>query len=772
MGLPGTQYRILAGSFGPVDNPEPTPPKRRWLARWLAPLFRDETRSLCQPCRNRKLDFRSLVKKPPGNLREIVDNDDLEIIENEQAVHIDDFSFAEAKAARSECSLCGVLYWAAWHSYTEVFLPKGRFRCTLRPRYDWLRHDHHRGKLVHLYQVRVHFQPIENEMLFDIVSNSRFKPARKGRRTISAKFDINLLKHWLRRCNTGHIHPAAPSTLGLRMQSIIGRGLFRVINTSTGSVEAVTSLPSFVALSYVWGAPADQVNHRPLESKAISAHTPTIRDAAVLASSLGFEWLWVDRVCIDQTSESEKAILIPYMKDIYAAADLTIAAACGDSAQSGLLGSAATPRKVEKPLISFSSVDFFPVAVSLKWRLEKSVWGERGWTFEEWVFSKRLLLVFSSEVWFTCGRHTFRETKGCSPIPQTMDAVDRGIFGSGFYPYTSILHRLLRAKPANTAEVLDVVTFLDAIEEYSLRNLTFGSDRVAAVAGVILAALRSPMDEVSEQTLLRHGHPLRFFEILLTWQLITLREQTSPLTDRSFMPSWSWASSPQAVSFSRIRNRLLADPRCWFSYSLLLDNDILALPTNDNLIAQLVGIQLPVGLITDQPWIKSPLDGIHLGYEASSSTDSPTLHSPMLPTLHMITLVFDARFVTRGKYDHILLSIGSTETSDGYQWQKGCSYAPLGWSIHPELKPRYSSDVGSRPQPFETFAILTGRMYSYTSIPDEIFYDLYILLLDTAGQHNTYRRVGMARVDDVTPGSHFADIIRKGNPRWEYIRII
>ncbi len=712
------------------------------------------------------------MEKPPGPLREIVDNDDLETLENKHAVRINGFLFQAAKAARSECALCKLLFWSAYSTNQEDCLLNMPCVVILRPRYDWLRLDRRRGKLIHLYQVCVQFQPIENEILFDMTYVSRCRPIRKGRAMLPATFDIKLLSYWLQQCDKKHSHPVVPATLGTRMQSIISRGLFRVINTSTGSVETLTSPSSFVALSYVWGPATDESNYQPLESKPISAHAPTIRDAAVLASSLGFEWLWVDRVCIDQTNENEKAILIPYMKDIYAAAELTIAAACGDSAQSGLLGSAETPRKAERPLVLVSSVALLPVSLSLRSLLEKSVWGGRGWTFEEYVFSRRLLLVFDSEVLFTCGAYTFRESMGRNLMVVNEDEVERAIYGQGVPCHTSQLHTGLQGKPDNAAEVLNVNEFLRAVEEYTARNLTLQSDRVAAFAGVIIAAMKSPMDEVSEQALLTHGHPLRFFEVLLTWEQGTFRGEPSPLPDKPFVPSWSWAASAKGVYYCGIRNRLLYDRNCWFQFNILPDNNILALPTNDNSIARLTGLPLPDGLIADQPWANSPSDGLPLGYEARSSTGSPAHGSLALPKLHMVTLVFDARFVY-WEWDkkHVLLPVGSTETTDGYEWRDGCEYMGFhGWSIHPELEPRYSpEEIGSRPQPFETFAIITGRTYSRPP-NNRVWHDLYIMLLDPAGQHDTYTRAGFCRVDCVE-GSHFAGVIKKGRPRWQYIRI-
>ncbi|KAI0541506.1 heterokaryon incompatibility protein-domain-containing protein [Xylaria digitata] len=589
---------------------------------------------------------------------------------------------------------------------------------------------------------------------------------------IPATIDIKLLEYWLRECDKKHSHPVVPSTPRTRMQSIMSRGLFRLINTSTGSVETMTSLSKYVALSYVWGK-ADQPNYQPLESKPISDHAPTIRDAAIIAKSVGFQWIWVDRICIDQTNESEKAILIPYMKDIFAVAQLTIVAACGDSAQSGLLGSPKTPRRAERPLVSISSVSLLHVALSINHLLEKSVWGQRGWTYEEYVFSRRLLFFLSSEVLFNCGQYIFRESMGRRPIVEKQDEIERGIFGQHTWCNTTRLHKSLQNEPANMAGVLNINNFVRALEEYTNRHLTVESDRVAAIAGVIVAAMEDPMDEISERILLRHGHPLRFFEALLTWKSFLPERNASP---KPFAPSWSWASSPDQVKFTPIRNRVLMFPdNCWFQYSLLHNHDILGLPTNDNSVACSLGLQPPDGLIADQPWMRSQFGGLSLSHETGPLADLG------LPRLHMVALVFDARFVCgqgREEEQHILAALGSTESGYDIYKKPGVSWDMYdNWSIYPEYQPRYFPERnGSEPQPFETFAIITGRpWYSEPRTgqgPFERFYDLHVMLLEKTGRHDTYTRVGVALIRHVNEGNYFFKVFSKGRPRWQYICIV
>ena len=69
----------------------------------------------------------------------------------------------------------------------------------------------------------------------------------------------------------------------------------------------------------------------------------TVLDAVEVTKHLGEQYLWVDRLCIDQSNLQEKQFLISKMDAIYDGAEFTIVAAAGD-ASTGLPGVMMTPR--------------------------------------------------------------------------------------------------------------------------------------------------------------------------------------------------------------------------------------------------------------------------------------------------------------------------------------------------------------------------------------------------------------------------------------------
>lgn len=113
-----------------------------------------------------------------------------------------------------------------------------------------------------------------------------------------------------------------------------------------------------MALSYVWGpTPTQTTEGEPPQSDHVG-HLPwklskTIEDAIDATLQLGFNYLWVDKYCIDQsTGEHELLVQLSSMDSIYEGATVTIVAGVGSNADFGLPGVNGT-RRVGHPSITF-----------------------------------------------------------------------------------------------------------------------------------------------------------------------------------------------------------------------------------------------------------------------------------------------------------------------------------------------------------------------------------------------------------------------------------
>ena len=115
----------------------------------------------------------------------------------------------------------------------------------------------------------------------------------------------------------------------------------------------------------------------------------TIRDAISWTSALGERYLWVDCLCVAQDADADAMnYVLRAMGHIYATAELTIVAANGSHANFGLPGFGQLSESDTRGPTDDTGI------LSLWAWPRHSVWNSRGWTFQEALFSRRLL-VFS-----------------------------------------------------------------------------------------------------------------------------------------------------------------------------------------------------------------------------------------------------------------------------------------------------------------------------------------------------------------------------------------
>ncbi|KAK4148643.1 hypothetical protein C8A00DRAFT_38782 [Chaetomidium leptoderma] len=153
-------------------------------------------------------------------------------------------------------------------------------------------------------------------------------------RALPAGVDLNWARRWLRVCGRNHGVAGGGCCGPDKPPGATMRG-FRVIDC-TQAPPVVVEVPwseKYVAVSYVWGPSTED-------------WPPTVTDAVHMTKEMGERYLWVDRLCIDQTNVDEKMALISRMDDIYAGAEFTIVNAAGD-ARTGLPGVLGTQRTVQ-----------------------------------------------------------------------------------------------------------------------------------------------------------------------------------------------------------------------------------------------------------------------------------------------------------------------------------------------------------------------------------------------------------------------------------------
>ncbi|KAJ4300862.1 hypothetical protein N0V90_002950 [Kalmusia sp. IMI 367209] len=302
-----------------------------------------------------------------------------------------------------------------------------------------------------------------------------FKP-----RVLGQNADLSQVKDWLNFCASHH--PLCQN----RESRVTG---LKLLDCETFDVVPAPANASYVALSYVWGTEVTH-NETPAmeygEAQDLDPRiTKTMRDAAVAAKSLGYKYLWIDKLCIDQGNADEKHHQISHMDLIYGSADLTIIAACGQDSHYGLPGVNGTPRTSQR-LAKFGQTSVFSSMLHPYHHIQSSKWAGRGWTLQEAVLSTRRLVFTDDQLYFEC------DTMQCSEniVPNLNLIHDfrkdkEGVFSCFQSGILSINmgRRFGKSRPKYWSELER--PYMDLIVQYTKRTLTFEEDRPNAFAGIM-----------------------------------------------------------------------------------------------------------------------------------------------------------------------------------------------------------------------------------------------------------------------------------------------
>lgn len=192
--------------------------------------------------------------------------------------------------------------------------------------------------------------------------------------------------------------------------------------------EPINQRSPYVSLSHCWGKHQNCITTRKNIAKRIAGvpwkQIPqTFREAMQLTIKLGFQYIWIDSLCIIQDDAEDWEVQSALMSEIYQNAVLTIAATSsgGDNEGSGKRIARRTPDievalpenvgaghiGVRRPLHHFDVqaagdlLEHFPLLT-------------RGWAFQERLLSPRVLHICKSELVWECREASKCECGGLS----------------------------------------------------------------------------------------------------------------------------------------------------------------------------------------------------------------------------------------------------------------------------------------------------------------------------------------------------------------------
>jgi hypothetical protein len=152
------------------------------------------------------------------------------------------------------------------------------------------------------------------------------KPPTFGPKAISPIFDACGTNVWLQYCIKNH-------KLFCHLEQAPMQGV-RVIDCDTHFIQYRDASTPYVALSYVWGPGTAACNVTEVKEghQGLPDALPlVIQDSIKITKALGFRYLWVDKLCIDQEDPSAKHQQIRQVDTIDQNAELTIVATAGQT---------------------------------------------------------------------------------------------------------------------------------------------------------------------------------------------------------------------------------------------------------------------------------------------------------------------------------------------------------------------------------------------------------------------------------------------------------
>lgn len=265
----------------------------------------------------------------------------------------------------------------------------------------------------------------------------------------------------------------------------------------------------------------------------------TVRYAVELTRVLGLQYLWVDSLCIDQSSLSDWEIELSTMADIYRNSTITIAATASANA-----GSGCRPVRNKLQLATCCptpGITIIPDYGRDKWIFQKGALEMRAWTFQEVQLSRRVLRCGGEELVWQC--RSCKRREGDPVVQKTHDTDAVGVFFG-----TRTLDDFTQRKKSNER----FHRWYQVVQEFVARNLTFPEDKLPAFSGMadhfghLLALTPGDMTDQRRQDLDTHRGQLTYVSGLwkedLLHGLVWRRIYPANKSIHYRAPSWSWAA--------------------------------------------------------------------------------------------------------------------------------------------------------------------------------------------------------------------------------------
>lgn len=287
---------------------------------------------------------------------------------------------------------------------------------------------------------------------------------------------------------------------------------------------------SWVALSHCWGLARHYLTtSTTLPERQLSIHLSDLpqsfRDAIIITRRLGFQYVWIDSLCIIQGNHEDWVSESTQMQRYYKEAIFTLAASCAKGDEAGFL-------KPRDPMSSLT-VDGLMGKVHYREKFEVEQFkdrigflAKRGWALQEHVLSVRTLNYTATQIVWECQAYKYCE----SDISPQENDLEGFLNNSKRFFLTPDIGR--ERFPDSKALMDPMIRWYTLVSDYVVRDLTVFQDRLPAISGIA-----REMCYQSGYTYLA-GLWVEDLNRGLLWNVYG--DNHLPVEYRA--PSWSWAS--------------------------------------------------------------------------------------------------------------------------------------------------------------------------------------------------------------------------------------
>ncbi|KIW49260.1 hypothetical protein PV05_10954 [Exophiala xenobiotica] len=322
----------------------------------------------------------------------------------------------------------------------------------------------------------------------------------------------------------------------------------------------------YIALSYCWGdgvkpevklmkSTYDALLRRIDEERMFRTH----QEALQVARELGFQYLWIDAICIIQDSLEDWQIESAKMTQVYGNAELTLVAGRNGDSTKGFINNpvvpAMPPHQLEYTNPAYPREEQSVCYVTLPRSLDRGRVEDRAWCFQESILSRRSIVYGVEQLSFQCQEGLFCE----DGTIRLKEANQEGRY--------ILSEPLANETESIAAKETMLRRWYHMVDQYSMRGIYEPHDIFAALAGIAKAV----------QNTLRCRYLAGIWEVdLIRGLLWHSRNDTLPFppggryqalkrpTERNAnkphvlgqvalrAPSWSWASVEGPVFTSSV----------------------------------------------------------------------------------------------------------------------------------------------------------------------------------------------------------------------------